>query len=58
MIYKIEGNDFQYVKIILETDEEFKSQPGAMMYMSPYIKMESKILDSKKKVFSQNWAEF
>jgi len=51
MIYKIEGNDFQYVKVILEVGEEFKSQPGAMMYMFPYIEMESKILDSKKKGF-------
>jgi len=48
MTYNIEGNDFQYVKLLLEPNEEFKSQPGAMMYMSPYIEMESRILDSKE----------
>ena len=48
MIYHIKGNDFQYVELLLEPNEEFKSQPGAMMYMSPDIEMESKILDSKE----------
>lgn len=43
--YEISGDDMQYVEVELDADEMVVAEAGAMMYMTPGIRMESKFGD-------------
>lgn len=47
MKYTIQGNDFQFVEIILEPNESIKAEPASMIYMDDGIEMETKFFDKE-----------
>lgn len=47
--YEIHGEEMQYVEIILDPNETVIGEPGAMMYMTPGIQMETVFGDPNEK---------